>query len=179
MYPGVPEVSVLFSGRRCLAMPRSVKWIYPLESRTKFSGLRSRWIILRECRYSRPENMQAAKNLVYSSVNWCFLHIWYLKSPPGIRSINKYRYSRSWNACRMLTINLCFIWVRSSLSFATDSMLFLVIILNYRYLTPLSTFPSWHNRILSFYLPLSTPSQILLSQSHDECWIGFCLASPD
>lgn len=59
----------------------------PLESNTKFSGLMSLWMIFWECMYSREMKMQAAKKRVCSSVKRCFLQIWYLRSPPGIRSI--------------------------------------------------------------------------------------------
>lgn len=39
--------------------------IYPLESKTKFSGLMSRWMILLFCKSSRPNIMQAIKNSAY------------------------------------------------------------------------------------------------------------------
>ncbi len=73
MYPGVPLVSVAFSTFYFLATPRSVILTYPsrinidnillpLSSKTKFSGLISRWITLLLWRYSSPDKIQAIKN---------------------------------------------------------------------------------------------------------------------
>ena len=81
------------------------------------------------CTNSSPWQMQAAKNLICCYVNLCFLQIWYRKSPPGIKSIIKYKVYLSWNACLMFTKNLCFKNVNSFLSFLTDSILFLVMML--------------------------------------------------
>ena len=62
IYPGVPLVSQLLLALYILAIPKSVILMYPLESRTKFSGLISRWMMLFFWRSSRPRIMQAMKN---------------------------------------------------------------------------------------------------------------------
>ena len=118
-------------------------------------------IILWECMNSRAEKMQAAKNLVSCSVNLCFRQIWYLKSPPGIRSMTRKSESLSWNACRIFTMNLCFSLFRRSLSFLIDSLLFLAKML----IEDRSTLPwtslSWQRTVQSFYLEPCELSQIL------------------
>jgi hypothetical protein len=86
----------------------------PLVSITKFSGFISRWIIPFMWMYSKALMMQATKNpkalwgslRVCSSVNFLWFQIWYLKSPPESKSITRYKFSRSWKAYTMLTINL-------------------------------------------------------------------------
>lgn len=62
IYPGVPLVSEELLDFLILAIPRSVILMYPLESRTKFSGLMSLWIILFSCKYSKPKTIQEIKN---------------------------------------------------------------------------------------------------------------------
>jgi hypothetical protein len=39
IYPGVPDVSEELSGDQYLAIPKSVSFKYPFESKTRFSGL--------------------------------------------------------------------------------------------------------------------------------------------
>lgn len=122
--------------------------------------------------------MQAAKNRASCSVNLCFLHMWYLKSPPGIRSMMRYKFSRSWNACLMLTINGFLTLVSSYLSLVTDSILFLVMILEYysNFTLPWTS-PSWR-RSARFYGPrLSTLCRIRPSRSHAWSGIAFCWVS--
>lgn len=130
MYPGVPEVSFEFYSLNYLAIPKSVRCKYPWLSKTRFSGLMSRWMMFLLWINYNPWQMQAAKNLICCSVNLCFLQIWYRRSPPGIRSIIRYRVSLSWKACLILTKNLCFKEVSNFLSLRTESMLFFVMILN-------------------------------------------------
>lgn len=93
--------------------------------------------------------------LVWSSVNFFYLARWCLRSPPCIKSIIKYRFSLSWNAYDIFTMNLkmgahvrskqwlgvwsfkklslftygCFRTLRSWRSFITETTLFLVITL--------------------------------------------------
>jgi hypothetical protein len=102
----------------------------PLSSNTRFYGLISLWIIFCECMYYKPRKIHAAKNRVCCSVNLCFLQMWYLKSPPGMRSITKYKVSLSWKACLMLIMNLFFSILSRFLSFLIDSLLFLARILD-------------------------------------------------
>ncbi len=90
----------------------------------------SLWIIFWECMYSKPRKMQAAKNLVCYSVNLCFRQMWYLKSPPGIRSITRYKVSLSWKAWRILIMNLFLSTLSRFLSFLMDSLLFFARILD-------------------------------------------------
>ena len=62
MYPGVPDVSLAFSGRKTLAIPKSVNLRYPDSSMTKFSGLISLCRILFSARYPKASVIQATKN---------------------------------------------------------------------------------------------------------------------
>jgi len=138
-------VSLEFSVFKTLATPKSVKWTYPLSSSTRFSGFKSLWIILCKCRCSRLSRMQAIKNpalflfhqqlinykvlLVVFSENRLFRPIWYLKSPPFIKSITKNRFSLSWKAKVMLIMKGCRIEANNSLSFITEWTLLLEITL--------------------------------------------------
>ena len=74
MYPGVPEVSQEFSGFQILATPKSVIRIYPLLSKTRFSGFKSRWMIPLLCKNSSPRMIQAAKNSESKYKYWLALH---------------------------------------------------------------------------------------------------------
>jgi len=64
IYPGVPLVSQLLFCLYILAIPKSVMRIYPLESKTKFSGFISLCIILLFCKSSNPNKMHAIKNSI-------------------------------------------------------------------------------------------------------------------
>jgi len=78
----------------------------------------SLWRIPFMWRYSNPIRIQQTKNsnwvihdlksclLVCSSVKRLCLPIWYLKSPPFIKSMTRYKFSLSWNAYSILTRNL-------------------------------------------------------------------------
>ena len=78
----------------------------PERSSTIFSGLISLCRIPFICRYSSPTRMHAIKNFVCCSVNLRRLLTWYRRSPPLSKSITRYKFSRSWKAKIMLTINL-------------------------------------------------------------------------
>ena len=142
------------------------KKLLPFSSKTKFSGFKSRWIIFFSCRYSKLEKIQAEKNRTYCSVNLCFLHMWYRRSPPVIKSMTRYKCSRSWKACLIFTINLCLTFVSSSLSLLTDSRLFFVRILYINKDTQLLTSPSWRKHGLFFCLKPSKLCQTPLYRSH-------------
>lgn len=105
MYPGVPLVSEELFYFFILAIPKSVILIYPFKSNTRFYGLISLWIIFCEWMYSSPETIQATKNSILNKEilacvyeNTFLVPIWYLRSPPGIRSIAKYKVYLSWKA---------------------------------------------------------------------------------
>ena len=61
----------MLSGLQTLAIPRSVTWRYPSRSKTKFSGLMSRWITQLECRSWSPNNRQLIENS-----DLCWVYLW-------------------------------------------------------------------------------------------------------
>jgi len=61
IYPGVPDVSAWLSGQIGLAIPKSVNLRNPFLSKTKFSGLRSLWMMPFLCMYSKAKTMQTTK----------------------------------------------------------------------------------------------------------------------
>lgn len=64
MYPGVPLVSSELLSFFFLATPKSVILKYPFSSKTRFSGLRSLWMIPLVWMYSRPKMMHPATNSI-------------------------------------------------------------------------------------------------------------------
>lgn len=62
IYPGVPLVYYELLGFLFLATPKSVSLKYPFSSNTRFSGLRSLWIIPFEWTYPRLYTIQATMN---------------------------------------------------------------------------------------------------------------------
>ena len=61
---------------------------YPFLSNKIFSGFKSLWIILFECKYSKPKITHATINLHSFSENFFLCIYQYLKSPPVIRSLS-------------------------------------------------------------------------------------------
>lgn len=129
IYPGVPDVSMWLSFTSYLAMPMSVSLTYPLWSTTRFSGLRSLWMMLCLLRNSSATTMHAAVNLVSCSLNTLFLEMWRRMSPPVSKSIMRYKVCESWNPNYIFTMKSKFKLDNILRSFITLLADFLVIIL--------------------------------------------------
>ena len=129
--------------------------------------------MLTECRYSRPRKMHPTKNLVSSSLNLFLQQIWYLKSPPDIYYITRYRFSLSWKAQFMFTIKGCLSRTRRDFSLSTDGIDFFVMILLYHNLTTPLTSPSEHTSFRSFSPQPSTLCWNLRDPSHAKTHNGF------
>ena len=114
---------------------------------------------------------------VCCSVNLCFRHMWYRKSPPCFKSSTRYRLSLSWKACRMLTMNLCLSSLRRWFSLRTDSLLFLARMLPQYTGTLPCSFPSWPTARPPSSSALSAPDQSLPfpvpTSTHNSSWKAF------
>lgn len=94
IYPGVPLVSSALLGFVSLETPRSVTLKYPRSSRTRFSGLRSRWMTRRLCMYCRAKTIHPRKKRVSSSLNLRRVPKWYLNK--GVITWDRHDYNNPW-----------------------------------------------------------------------------------
>jgi hypothetical protein len=74
--------------------------------------------------------MQAIKNLAYYSLNF-LRERWCLRSPPGKKSSKRYRFWRSWWACRRFTMKGLSKDINNDFSFITLGTLFFAMTLNH------------------------------------------------
>ena len=113
--------------------------------------------------------IQAAKNFVWSSLNLRCLQIWYLKSPPPSKSITRYKFSRSWNANLILTMESLWIFDSKFLSFKTEFTLLLRQNSLFRHFL--------HSKLLSwsFFLNLPDPAEAAFANNvHSQKLIFSC-----